>query len=66
MSVAKQLRELAEHVDKLEDAFQRGGWRDDESREVALLREFIADVRLGIRDLDEYEEVCVRAGLWVA
>lgn len=38
---------------------------DDEwhRREIATLHEFVADVRLGIRDLDEYEEVCRRAGL---
>lgn len=26
--------------------------------EIRTLREFIADVRLGIRDLDEYEAIC--------
>jgi hypothetical protein len=26
--------------------------------EIATLREFIEDVRLGIRDLDEYEAIC--------
>ena len=39
--------------------------RDDEwmKHEIDALREFIADLRLGIRDLSEYEEVCRRAGL---
>lgn len=32
-------------------------------QQLDTLREFIADVRLGIRDLSEYEEVCRRAGL---
>lgn len=32
-------------------------------QQLGTLHEFIADVRLGIRDLSEYEEVCRRAGL---
>lgn len=33
---------------------------DDEylHREIKCLHDFIADVRLGIRDLDEYEAIC--------
>ncbi|HZA18949.1 MAG TPA: hypothetical protein VE645_19065 [Pseudonocardiaceae bacterium] len=39
--------------------------RDNEALidEIDTLHEFIADVRRGIRDLSEYEEVCRRAGL---
>jgi hypothetical protein len=31
--------------------------------EIKTLRDFIADVRLGLRDLSEYEDICGRA--WV-
>lgn len=30
----------------------------DEPDEATVLRDFIVDVRLGIRDLSEYEDVC--------
>lgn len=38
---------------------------DDEAyiAEIKQLREFIGDLRLGIRSLDEYEDVC--GGTWV-
>lgn len=34
--------------------------QDDEylRREITTLRDFIADVRFGVRDLDEYEAIC--------
>lgn len=57
-------RELAETRDELEGYQMALG--DDEylKTEIATFRGFIADVRHGIRDLSEYEEVCHR-GYWV-
>lgn len=72
MSVAKELRSVAEkaaaRIDALEvdlrdveeqlEHYERAA-ADDEGlkRRIHLLEEFIADVRRGIRDLDEYDAV---------
>jgi hypothetical protein len=44
------------------EAYQVALGDDEDLRdEIKGLRGFIADVRLGIRDLSEYEDVCGRA-----
>jgi hypothetical protein len=64
-----RIAELAEDVAKLEKRTEEAegsaetyfmASQDDErlTREIKLLREFIADVRLGIRDLSEYDAIC--------
>ena len=62
--------ELDDTRDKLDDTrceleMYQMAIADDEwhRREIQTLHEFVADVRLGIRDLGEYEEVWRRAGL---
>jgi hypothetical protein len=46
--------ELEEWTDEVEP------FLDDPAGEARTLREFIEDVRLGIRDLSEYEDICGR------
>lgn len=67
-------RQLIQDVEKLEERTLEAertaetylmASQDDEylQRQIKGLHDFIADVRHGIRDLDEYEAVCGR--LWV-
>lgn len=48
----------AQEPDELEGHQRMFSDEERAKAEVKLLREFIADVRLGIRDLDEYEAIC--------
>jgi hypothetical protein len=50
---------------KLDDgAYEIAGLLDDPAvGEARTLREFIEDLRLGIRDLSEYEDICGPPGL---
>lgn len=51
-------REMREDAVELE-AYQMAGMEDTALRdEVGMLREFIEDVRRGIRTLDEYDTIC--------
>lgn len=60
----QEVRTLRGELEELDSqgmsfAFESRG-RD---REVEALHDFIRDVRLGIRDLDEYEAICDR--MWL-
>jgi hypothetical protein len=52
-------RESAECTEAIERLF------DDPADDARTLREFIEDVRLGIRDLSEYEDICGRPGVYL-
>ena len=53
-----KVRQLQREFEQWTDAV--GPLLDDPADDARTLREFIEDVRLGIRDLSEYEDICRR------
>jgi hypothetical protein len=55
---------LLAKVRQLEECRYEPGELIDPMGEARILRAFIEDMRLGIRDLSEYKEFCAREGVW--